>query len=935
MSEKRSVVRRTKGPPKTESLQLGDVVQIGDNELLVGYVRFIGTTSFAEGVWIGIHCQKAYGKNDGSVQGVRYFECPPKYGLFARETNLRRLQDGEGKFPREPRQKPTKEEPGETAKKNVKQVVNLPPVSNGTKTSLELGQIVQIADKFAGEVKFIGSTNFADGEWVGIQCDEDGTVRQKDGQRCFGNLSQYWLFAAAPNLPQERAPGAPGAETMDSKIQKELEEAVGSKDLVKLREILPKASTAGMSRPEVIQDAWKLWNAEYCRLKEAEVKLKEQIDTMAKMMKEEEAAKKIQAAQQGIEQPAQDEASGQTEAGAGEAGAEGGSAHRVAKLTEVSWSQVPVPTIYQRGAVRVAETHRRGITLQQLKALSELVQQVLESIKVEDPNPSTDLGIITHDNCNLYHLNELFVLRLTAKEVCSFVELVMDAPQDPVWFVSHWWGTPWRDSLTMLSFHSQVHGLSEASPYWICTFANNQHNLEELNTSDLLDTPFVRAIMSSSCMGTVMLMNEDAEPFRRTWCTLENFISTQHVKKKSRPHLFEVAAVVQEGRQKITVGEEQVRVPRCPALLQQGDADGGFVDKAGFEGAWFPNEVACSGVKVDIATAAASNEDDKRNILRLIIGETDCRKMPQPPEFHEKYDEVNVAIHRVFAPMALHDAAQDGNVQEVERLLSAGLVDLAGKPTRNSAGETPLFAACANGRAEMVQLLLEKRADANLTKSTDGMSPASAAAAGRHEEVLDLLLEGKADPNLASADGGTPLFMAIQAGHYNLVERLLQARADPNGADRSAQTPVQFLTLALLHKGESDHDFEHAYEALEKVLRAGAEPDRVNDSSHAAALLAAAVNDSTDALELLLDARADPNQRDPEYQAPVLSWSAQNANVDAITALINHRADVNAVSGGETALDITKGLLEATEYAKACFEVLKSSGAKECKDLTG
>lgn len=400
MSEKkRSVVRRTKGPPKTESLQLGDVVQIGDNELLVGYVRFIGTTSFAEGVWIGIHCQKAYGKNDGSVQGVRYFECPPKYGLFARETNLRRLQDGEGKFPREPRQKPTKEEPGETAKKNVKQVVNLPPVSNGTKTSLELGQIVQIADKFAGEVKFIGSTNFADGEWVGIQCDEDGTVRQKDGQRCFGNLSQYWLFAAAPNLPQERAPGA---ETMDSKIQKELEEAVGSKDLVKLREILP-----------------KLWNAEYCRLKEAEAKLKEQIDTMAKMMKEEEAAKKIQAAQQGIEQPAQDEDSGQTEAGAGEAGAEGGSAHRVAKLTEVSWSQVPVPTIYQRGAVRVAETHRRGITLQQLKALSELVQQVLESIKVEDPNPSTDLGIITHDNCNLYHLNELFVLRLTAKEVAA------------------------------------------------------------------------------------------------------------------------------------------------------------------------------------------------------------------------------------------------------------------------------------------------------------------------------------------------------------------------------------------------------------------------------------------------------------------------------------------------------------------------------------
>eukprot|EP00913_Durusdinium_trenchii_P025414 g23859.t1 len=264
--------------------------------------------------------------------------------------------------------------------------------------------------------------------------------------------------------------------------------------------------------------------------------------------------------------------------------------------------------------------------------------------------------------------------------------------------------------------------------------------------------------------------------------------------------------------------------------------------------------------------------------------------MPQPPASHEKYDEVNVAIHGVFAPMALHAAAQeghtncdtDGEVQEVERLLSAGLVDLVEKPTRNSAGETPLFAACFSGRAKMVQLLLEKRADTNLTKSTDGMSPACAAVAEHHEEVLQLLLDGKADLNLASADGGTPLFVAIQAGHYDLVERLLDdrgpksdhAKADPNGSSNSMQTPVQFLTPALLHKGESvlhkgesADDFEHAYEALDTLLSAGAEPDRVNDSSSCSALLAAAVNDCTDALELLLDARANPNQRDLEYQA--------------------------------------------------------------------
>ncbi|CAJ1345785.1 unnamed protein product [Effrenium voratum] len=723
------------------------------------------------------------------------------------------------------------------------------------------------------------------------------------------------------------------------------------------------------------------------------------------------------------------------------------SSHRLPKLTEVEWAHlIPVPSIYGRGAVRVAETHRRAITLGQLKDLSQLVGSVLDSLQVQDPNPSTNLGRINLQNVNLYHMNELFVLRLTKKEICSFTELVMDGPQDPAWFVSHWWGTPWRDSLAMLNFHSEVHKLAEASPYWICTFANNQHDLEdswqlvdlfdsrissifghllaireELNTSDLLETPFVRAIMAflellnppeeDVPMEELLAKDEEAilqlvldeppeglynrwvkerlEYYRRVepsaplrdvsivdqkapdvlavankWASeefremdyliptinkdrLENFISTQHVKKKSSIHHFEVAAVVQEGRQKITVGEQQVRVPRCPALLQRGDNEEGFIDKVDFEGAWFPNEVACSGVKVDIATANASNEDDKCNILRLIIGETDPSKMPQPPAQHDKYDEVNCAIHRVFAPMAMHDAAQDGNVQEVERLLSAGLVDLAGKPTRNSAGETPLFAACANGRAQMVQLLLEKRADPNLTKSTDGMSPACAAAAGDHEEVLELLLEGKADVNLASTDGGTPLLMAIQAGHYHLVDRLLQAKADPNGAANSQQTPVQFMTLALVHKGgeteEEQHEFEHAYEALERLLKARADPDRVNQGG-GSALLAAAVRDSLDALELLLDAKADPNQRDPEYQATVLSWSAHNAyaasSVDAVTALVKNRADVNAVSGEETPLDVAKGMVAAAEEgaqqaaATACYEALKSMGGKEFKELS-
>ncbi len=54
----------------------------------IGMVRFIGTTAFAGGVWIGVELELPAGKNNGSVQGHFYFSCPPNYGLFVREDNL-------------------------------------------------------------------------------------------------------------------------------------------------------------------------------------------------------------------------------------------------------------------------------------------------------------------------------------------------------------------------------------------------------------------------------------------------------------------------------------------------------------------------------------------------------------------------------------------------------------------------------------------------------------------------------------------------------------------------------------------------------------------------------------------------------------------------------------------------------------------------------
>lgn len=38
-------------------------------------MRFLGTTDFAEGDWVGVELEEAQGKNDGVVKDRQYFTC--------------------------------------------------------------------------------------------------------------------------------------------------------------------------------------------------------------------------------------------------------------------------------------------------------------------------------------------------------------------------------------------------------------------------------------------------------------------------------------------------------------------------------------------------------------------------------------------------------------------------------------------------------------------------------------------------------------------------------------------------------------------------------------------------------------------------------------------------------------------------------------------
>uniref|UniRef100_A0A8D0GMS4 CAP-Gly domain containing linker protein 2 n=1 Tax=Sphenodon punctatus TaxID=8508 RepID=A0A8D0GMS4_SPHPU len=78
---------------------LGDFVvgeRVWVNGVKPGVIQYLGETQFAPGQWAGVVLDDPVGKNDGSVGGVRYFECQPLQGIFTRPSKLTRQPTAEG-----------------------------------------------------------------------------------------------------------------------------------------------------------------------------------------------------------------------------------------------------------------------------------------------------------------------------------------------------------------------------------------------------------------------------------------------------------------------------------------------------------------------------------------------------------------------------------------------------------------------------------------------------------------------------------------------------------------------------------------------------------------------------------------------------------------------------------------------------------------------
>lgn len=61
------------------------------NEIGFAQIKFIGPTEFATGEWIGVELDLAEGKNNGTVNSVRYWDGGERHGLFVKKAQVRVL----------------------------------------------------------------------------------------------------------------------------------------------------------------------------------------------------------------------------------------------------------------------------------------------------------------------------------------------------------------------------------------------------------------------------------------------------------------------------------------------------------------------------------------------------------------------------------------------------------------------------------------------------------------------------------------------------------------------------------------------------------------------------------------------------------------------------------------------------------------------------
>ncbi|XP_069055397.1 ankyrin repeat and KH domain-containing protein 1 isoform X3 [Pleurodeles waltl] len=110
---------------------------------------------------------------------------------------------------------------------------------------------------------------------------------------------------------------------------------------------------------------------------------------------------------------------------------------------------------------------------------------------------------------------------------------------------------------------------------------------------------------------------------------------------------------------------------------------------------------------------------------------------------------------------------------------------------RAKTGLTPLMEAASGGYAEVGRVLLDKGADVNAPPVPSSRDTALTIAADKgHYKFCELLINRGAHIDVRNKKGNTPLWLAANGGHFDVVQLIVQAAADVDAADNRKITPL-------------------------------------------------------------------------------------------------------------------------------------------------